>query len=299
MRFDGKVAFVTGGASGLGAAAAERFASEGARVVVADIDQEGAGRVAAGLPDALAVAVDTANPSSVQRAVQRAVDHYGRIDVVFNNAGIAGAQLPLHELPVDDWQQVRAVDGDGIFYVMKYCIAEMLRTGGGVIVNTSSTAGLTGQQNISPYTFAKAGIIGLTRSAAIEYAARNIRVNAIAPTVVWTPLVERFAQTAPDPAAMRAAMEHYNPMPGIPQAQDVAAVVAFLASDEARWITGHTLPIDGGYCAQLADRRPQAVAAVPSRGNCSVEKITSTGTSKCAAIRSARYRLGLYSPRSR
>src|SRR3984957_6729813 len=131
MRFDGKVSFVTGGASGLGAAAAERFASEGARVVVADIDQEGAGRVAEGLPDALAVPVDTANPSSVQRAVQRAVDHYGRIDVVFNNAGIAGAQLPLHELPVDDWQQVRAVDGDGIFYGVKYCIAEMLRAGGG------------------------------------------------------------------------------------------------------------------------------------------------------------------------
>src|SRR5271165_5420314 len=105
MRFDGKVAFVTGGASGLGAAAAGRFASEGARVVVADIDEPGARRVAYELPDALAVSVDTA---SVQQAVRRAVDHYGRIDVVFNNAGIAGAQLPLHELPVDDWQQVRA-----------------------------------------------------------------------------------------------------------------------------------------------------------------------------------------------
>lgn len=250
MRFDGKVAFVTGGASGLGAAAAERFAGEGARVAVADIDEDGARRVASRLPDGLAVAVDTASASSVQQAVRRTVDHYGRIDVVFNNAGIAGVQLPLHELPVDDWQRVRSIDGDGVFYVMKYCIAEMLRTGGGAIVNTSSTAGLTGQQNISPYTFAKAGIIGLTRSAAIEYAGRNIRVNAIAPTVVWTPLVERFAQTAPDPAAMRAAMENYNPIPGIPQAGDVAAAVAFLASDEARWITGHTLPIDGGYCAQ-------------------------------------------------
>jgi NAD(P)-dependent dehydrogenase (short-subunit alcohol dehydrogenase family) len=250
MRFDGKVAFVTGGASGLGAAAAERFAREGAQVAVADIDEEGAGRVAAALPDGFAVAVEVADAKSVQAAVRRTVDHYGRIDVVFNNAGITGAQLPLHELPVDDWQRVRRVDGDGIFHVMKYCIAEMLRTGGGAIVNTSSTAGLTGQQNISAYTFAKAGIIGLTRSAAIEYAASNIRVNAIAPTVVWTPMVERFAQTAPDPAAMRAAMENYNPMPGIPLAEDVAAVVAFLASDEARWITGHTLPIDGGYCAQ-------------------------------------------------
>jgi NAD(P)-dependent dehydrogenase (short-subunit alcohol dehydrogenase family) len=250
MRFTGKVAFVTGGASGLGAAAAARFASEGARVAVADIDEDGARRVADGLPDGFAVPVDTADPASVQAAVRRTADHYGRIDVVFNNAGIAGAQLPLHEVPVDDWLKVRGIDGDGVFYVMKYCIAEMLQTGGGSIVNTSSTAGLTGQNNISPYTFAKAGVIGLTRSAAIEYAARNIRVNAVAPTVVWTPLVERFAQTAPDPAAMRAAMENYNPMPGIPLAEDVAAVVAFLASDEARWITGHTVPIDGGYCAQ-------------------------------------------------
>jgi NAD(P)-dependent dehydrogenase (short-subunit alcohol dehydrogenase family) len=250
MRFRGKVALVTGGASGIGAAAARRFASEGAQVVVADIDEDGARLLADDLPDGFAVTVDTADASSVEAAVRRAVDHYGRIDVVFNNAGIAGAQQPLHELPVEDWRKVRGINGDGMFHVMKYCIAQMLKTGGGSIVNTSSTAGLTGQVNISPYTFAKAGLVGLTRSAAIEYAAQNIRINAIAPTVVWTPLVERFAQSAPDPVAMRAAMENYNPMPGIPMPEDVAAVVAFLASDEARWITGHTLPIDGGYCAQ-------------------------------------------------
>jgi len=250
MRFRGKVVLVTGGASGIGAAAARRFASEGAQVVVADIDEDGARQLADQLPDAFAVTVDTADASSVEAAVRRAVDHYGRIDVVFNNAGIAGGQQPLHELPVEDWRKVRGINGDGMFHVMKYCIAQMLKTGGGSIVNTSSTAGLTGQVNISPYTFAKAGLVGLTRSAAIEYAAQNIRINAIAPTVVWTPLVERFAQSAPDPVAMRAAMENYNPMPGIPMPEDVAAVVAFLASDEARWITGHTLPIDGGYCAQ-------------------------------------------------
>src|ERR1700722_15596639 len=148
MRFDSKVAFVTGGASGLGAAAAGRFASEGARVVVADIDEQGARRIADRLPDALAVSVDTADASSVQQAVRRAVDHYGRIDVVFNNAGSAGPRLPLPEVAGEDRQQVRGSDGHGIFYVMKYCIAEMLRPGGGAIVNTSSTAGLTGQQNI-------------------------------------------------------------------------------------------------------------------------------------------------------
>jgi NAD(P)-dependent dehydrogenase (short-subunit alcohol dehydrogenase family) len=249
-RFEGKVAFVTGGASGLGAAAAQRFTDEGAQVAVADIDGAAAQKLAASLRDGYAVQLDTSDAESVARGVADAVEHFGRLDVVFNNAGITGAQQILHELDVEDWHRVRAVNGDGIFYVMKYAIEAMLRTGGGSIVNTSSTAGLTGQLNISAYTFAKAGIIGLTRSAAIEYAKQNIRVNAIAPTVVWTPLVQRFAESAPDPLAMRALMENYNPTPGIPTAEDVAALVAFLASDEARWITGHTVPIDGGYVAQ-------------------------------------------------
>jgi NAD(P)-dependent dehydrogenase (short-subunit alcohol dehydrogenase family) len=249
-RFEGKVAFVTGGASGLGAAAAQRFSDEGAQVIVADIDAAGAEKVASSLRDGYAVQLDTSDAESVARGVADGVEHFGRLDVVFNNAGITGAQLILHEMDVADWDRVRAVNGDGVFYVMKYTIEAMLRTGGGSIVNTSSTAGLTGQLNISPYTFAKAGIIGLTRSAAIEYAKQNIRVNAIAPTVVWTPLVQRFAESAPDPAAMRTLMENYNPIPGIPTAEDVAALVAFLASDEARWITGHTVPIDGGYVAQ-------------------------------------------------
>jgi NAD(P)-dependent dehydrogenase (short-subunit alcohol dehydrogenase family) len=249
-RFQDKVAFVTGGASGLGEAAARRFSDEGARVVVADINSESAAAVAKSLDDGFAVQVDTSDAAAVQRAIAAAVDRYGRIDVVFNNAGITGSQQILHEMDVENWDRVRAVNGDGVFYVMKYAIEAMLTSGGGSIVNTSSTAGLTGQLNISSYTFAKAGIIGLTRSAAVEYADKNIRVNAIAPTVVWTPLVEDFANKAPDPAAMRAAMENYNPMPGIVRPEDVAAVVAFLASDEAKWITGHTVPIDGGYCAR-------------------------------------------------
>ena len=249
-RFEGKVAFVTGGASGLGAAAAQRFGDEGARVVVADINEAAARDVARGLADGFAVRVDTSDAEGVRAAVAAAVEHYGRIDTVFNNAGITGAQQILHEMDVENWDRVRAVNGDGVFYVMKYTIAAMLETGGGSVVNTSSTAGLTGQVNLSNYTFAKAGIIGLTRSAAIEYAKQNVRVNAIAPTVVWTPLVEDFANKADDPAGMRAMMEQFNPMPGIPRPDEVAAVVAFLASDEARWITGHTVPIDGGYCAQ-------------------------------------------------
>ena len=250
MRFDGKVAFITGGGSGIGEAAARRLARDGAKVAIADIDRARAEQVAVDLTDGLAVEVDTSDAASVQRSVTETVEHFGRLDLVFNNAGITGSQVLLHELDVKDWDRVRAVNGDGVFYVMKYTIEAMLGTGGGSIVNTSSTAGLTGQINLSSYTFAKAGIIGLTRSAAIEYAEQNIRVNAIAPSVTWTRLVEDFANSAPDPAAMRAAIEAFNPMPGIITADDVAAGVAFLLSDEARWITGHTMPIDGGYCAR-------------------------------------------------
>jgi len=251
VRFEGKVAFVTGGASGLGAATALRFADEGAKVVIADLNLVGAQKLAADLPDGIAVAVDTSDPLAVERAFTTAVEHYGRIDAIFNNAGIDGKQQPLHETDLDNWERVRSINGDGVFHVLKYGIAAMLRTGnGGSIVNTSSTAGLAGQINISAYTFTKAGIIGLTRSAALEYADRNIRVNAIAPTVVWTPLVENFVNTAPDPAQMREMLQSYNPMPGMPAPADIAAAVAFLASDDARWITGHTLPIDGGYVAR-------------------------------------------------
>jgi NAD(P)-dependent dehydrogenase (short-subunit alcohol dehydrogenase family) len=250
MRFQDKVVFVTGGASGLGAAAARRFASEGARLVIADINTEGATRMAAELPDAQAVTVDTGDPTSVEQGMAEALQRYGRIDVIFNNAGIDGRQQPLHEMDLDNWERVRRINGDGVFYVLKYGIEALLRGGGGAIVNTSSTTALAAQENISPYTFSKAGIIGLTRSAAIEYAARNIRVNAIAPTVVMTPLVENFIENAPDPAQMRQQMESFNPKPGIPTPEDVAAVVAFLASDEAAWVTGHTVPIDGGYVAR-------------------------------------------------
>jgi len=250
MRFDDKVLFVTGGAAGLGAAAAQRFADEGAKVAVADINHEAAERFAASLPSALAVPVDAADAGSVEAAITATVEHYGRIDVIFNNAGIAGEQSPLHEMTVDNWQQVTAVNGDGVFFVLKHGIAAMLETGGGAIINTCSTAGLAAQDNISPYTFTKAGIVGLTRAAAVEYAARGIRVNAVAPTVVMTPLVRRFIENAADPAEMRRRMESFNPMPGIVEPEDVAAVVAFLASDDARWITGVTIPIDGGYTAR-------------------------------------------------
>ncbi len=249
-RFEGRVAYVTGGASGLGRAAAERFAREGARVVVADLDRSGAEAVASALPDALAVQVDTADGAAVDRSFDLALDAFEQIDVIFNNAGIVGPQMALHETTDEDWRKVMGVNADGAFHVLRRGLRAMLQGRGGAIVNTSSSTGLAGKPNMSPYSFSKAGLVGLTRAAAIEYADRGIRVNAIAPTAVMTAMVAGHIARAPNPDAMRRLLETQTPIPGMPTPEDVAAVVAFLASDDARWITGHTLPIDGGFHAQ-------------------------------------------------
>lgn len=249
-RFAGRVALVTGGASGLGRAVAVRLAAEGARVIVADLDAGGAAAVAGGLPDAVPLTVDTADPSSVDRAFDEAGRACGRVDVVVNNAGIVGPQLPLHETDDQSWRRVMAVNADGAFYVLRRGIAALLEAGGGAVVNMASSTALGGKPNLTPYTFSKAGLAGITRSAAIEYADRGIRVNAVAPTAVMTELVASHIASAADPEAMRALIEAQTPTPGLPFPEDVAAAVAFLASDDARWITGHTLPVDGGYHAR-------------------------------------------------
>jgi NAD(P)-dependent dehydrogenase (short-subunit alcohol dehydrogenase family) len=249
-RFEGKTAFVTGAASGLGRAAAERLAREGASIVLADLDQPGAAAVADTLPSALPVELDTSSSAAVDAAFQRALAVFGRLDVIVNNAGIVGAQKPLHETDDETWGQVMAVNADGAFHVLRRGIAVMLAGPGGAIVNMASSTGLSGKPNLTPYTFSKAGLIGLTRAAAIEYAGRGIRVNAVAPTAVMTNLLAGHVARAADPEAMRHLLESQTPMPGLPLPEDVAAAVAFLASDDARWITGHTLPVDGGFHAQ-------------------------------------------------
>lgn len=249
-RFPEKVAMVTGAASGLGRGVAERLASEGARIVVADIDARGAGELAETLPDALAVILDTADSASVERAFDTAVRRYGRIDVLINNAGVVGPQQPLHETGDGVWRKVMSVNSDGAFYVLRRGIAAMLGSGGGAIVNMASSTALAGKPNLSPYTFSKAGLVGLTRAAAIEYAERGIRVNAVAPTSVMTPLVASFIASADDPEEADARIRSQTPIPGLPEPADVAAAVAFLASDDARWITGHVLPVDGGFHAR-------------------------------------------------
>lgn len=246
----GKVAIVTGGASGIGRACAERFAQEGARVVVADV-QEAASKQIADAIDGIFVKTDVTDPASVEALVQQAVNQYGRLDVLMNNAGIDGEQAPLAESTIENWRKVLSINLDGVFFGLKYGIAAMLKQGvGGVVLNTASTAGMVGFGGIPPYTASKAAVINMTRAAAIEYAPQHIRVNAICPSVVMTPLVEHFIQSSTDPEAMRKTFENMNPLPGAPKPSDIAAAALFLVSDEAAFITGVALPIDGGYTAQ-------------------------------------------------
>jgi NAD(P)-dependent dehydrogenase (short-subunit alcohol dehydrogenase family) len=249
-RFQDQVVFITGGASGLGLAAARRFAAEGATIAIADLNTEAAETAAAEFAGAIAVTVDVSKAEQVEAAFETAMAKLGTVDVIFNNAGIDGKQQRLHEMDLKNWDLVSRINGDGAFFVLKYGIAALLASGGGNVVSTTSTVGLAAQVNIAPYSFTKGGLVNLTKSAAVEYAKDNIRINAVAPTAVRTPLVEHFIDSADDPEAMRELMENFNPIPGMPTPDDVADAVLFLASNEAKWITGHTLPVDGGYLAR-------------------------------------------------
>ena len=249
LRFAGKVAFVTGGASGLGRAAAERLSAEGATVIVADIDAAAPTPAhPSRMPSGSRSTQPIRRPSiALSRGPRAPIE---RVDVIVNNAGVVGPQLPLHETDEESWRRVMSVNADGAFHVLRRGIACLLAGGGGAVVNMVSSTALSGKPNLTPYTFAKAGLAGITRSAAIEYAARRIRVNAVAPTAVMTPLIATFIAAADDPEQMRAFLESQTPIPGLPQPEDVAAAVAFLASEDAKWITGHVLPVDGGFHAR-------------------------------------------------
>jgi NAD(P)-dependent dehydrogenase (short-subunit alcohol dehydrogenase family) len=245
----GKVALVTGGASGLGKAAAKRLSEEGVKVVIADIKEEGA-EFADQLQNAKFIKTDVTDHEAVKKSIEFTLEEYGQVDIIFNNAGIDGEQAPTGESTIENWKKVTSIDLDGAFYYLKYGLEQMKKQKSGVIINTSSTAGLVGFENIPPYTAAKGALVQLTKSTAMEYAPYGIRVNAIAPSVVKTELVEHFIESSDNPEETEKQFDELNPLPGWIQPEDVAAAVAFLASDEGRYITGHTLPIDGGYVAQ-------------------------------------------------
>lgn len=246
-----KVAIVTGAASGIGRAAVELFAAEGALVVAADVI-DGAGQA---LADDVSrnghtcsyVHADVSRESDVEAMVHLALAQYGRLDVLFNNAGIEGDSAPTADATLENWERVIGINLRGAFLGCKYGIQAMLRTGGGAIVNTASVAGLVGFAGIPAYAASKGGVVQLTRTAALEYATQGVRVNCVCPGVIDTPMVQRFTRGDPTAAAQMAAMQ---PVGRMGQAREVAQLALFLASDRASFITGAAIPVDGGYVAR-------------------------------------------------
>lgn len=245
----GRVALVTGGGSGIGAATARRFARSGAAVVVADMDGVGAAAVAEGITSggghAVAMTADVTDGEDVDGMMRLAVDAFGGLDLAFNNAGISGTYGPLADLSVEDWQRTIDINLTGVFRCMRAEVPLMLERGGGSIVNTSSAAGQMGFALLPAYVAAKHGVIGLTRSAALEYARSGIRVNAVLPGTVHTPMLEAFAGSAEGVAAMAAP----SPAGRAGTPEEVAEAAVWLSTDAARFVNGHCLAVDGGVLA--------------------------------------------------
>ncbi len=251
MRFQEKVVVVTGGASGIGRATALAFAREGARVVVADLNETGGNetaRLAGELGgEGVFVRADVTREDDCGRMVQTAVDRFGRLDVLFNNAGIPMAPTPAEAIPTELFDRVFAVNVRGVFLGCRYAIPVMRAQGRGVIINTASTAGIRPRPGMLAYAASKGAVITLTKALALELAPYGIRVNAVAPVATDTPMLPVFFGTANPEEARRKFLESI-PLGRLNTPEDVAAAVLFLASDEAAMITGVCLEVDGGRC---------------------------------------------------
>jgi meso-butanediol dehydrogenase/(S,S)-butanediol dehydrogenase/diacetyl reductase len=253
MLLEGKVIFLTGGASGIGRECAIAYAAEGARVTIADIDEnaaeESAQAVGAGC---IGLACDVADGASVERAVNAANSHFGRIDAVHNNAGIANPAKSLDETSEEEWDRLMSTNLKSVYWTTRAALL-LLKHSRGAILNTASMVGLIGQSIHAAYTATKGGMIALTKSMALDYAPFGIRVNAICPAGVWTPTLERWCSEQPDPNTIRAYLDQIHALGYCPRGDVIADAAVFLLSERARFMTGCILPVSGG--AELGYRR--------------------------------------------
>lgn len=249
--FDGKVALVTGAASGMGLATAKAFAEAGASVVLADINEEAARAAAEQLiasgHKALAIRCNVTNEAQVASMIERTVATFGRLDAAFNNAGVISRPTETVDISNDEWDRIMAINLRGVWYCMKYELRQMLQQGDGAIVNCSSMGGLVGTPGLSAYAASKHAVIGLTKSAALEYATRGIRVNAICPGMIETPMAQVL--TGGDEQFL-AALVREEPIGRLGKPEEIAAPVLWLCSSAASFVIGDAIPVDGGITAR-------------------------------------------------
>lgn len=250
-RLKDKVALVTGGAMGIGEAICRLMATEGARVAVTDLDDARGEAVAAALRarggQAAYWHLDVSDEAQVTQVFAEAKQRFGPITVLVNNAGIAGPNKPTHELSVEEFERVQAVNVRGVFLGTKHVIAQMREAGGGSIVNLSSIYGLVGGADVPPYHASKGAVRMMTKTDALLYAGDRIRVNSVHPGFIWTPMVDGFLQGQADPAAAKAATAALHPLGHMGEADDIGWACVYLASEESKFVTGSELVVDGGY----------------------------------------------------
>jgi NAD(P)-dependent dehydrogenase (short-subunit alcohol dehydrogenase family) len=251
VSFKAKVALVTGAASGIGRATAVAFAREGANVVLADVSEEGAQKTAEIIEKNggryTFVKCDVSSPSEVKNLMNKTIETFGRFDYAFNNAGIEGQQANTSDCTEENWDRVIDTNLKGVWLCMKYELPQMVKQGGGAIVNCASIAGLTGFEGIPAYVASKHGIVGLTQAAALEYSKSNIRINAVCPGVIDTPMVDRLVHGKSE---MQKELVKNEPIGRMGKPEEIAEAVLWLCSDAASFVVGHPLAVDGGWMSR-------------------------------------------------